>query len=183
MTQINFNVQRVSPRIWTWLLLLCGFVFLVTCIGHPIGVGQVGALMSSTLISEDLTCIAAGQLIGWGNLNAAIGISGCFAGIYLGDLGLWLLGRLVVRRIIAWPWALRLVKRGAAERRRRTAERQGWGGRVCGEVYPGIAATDLRRHGRGRCWDRGVQLLDLHRGRDLDAADCAARGACWRSYR
>lgn len=111
MTQINFNVQRVSPRIWTWLSLFCGFVILVTCVGHPIEVGQVGALMSSTLISEDLTCIAAGQLIGRGNLNAAIGISGCFAGIYLGDLGLWLLGRLVVRRIIAWPWALRLVNR------------------------------------------------------------------------
>jgi membrane protein DedA with SNARE-associated domain len=65
--------------------------------------------MASTLISEDLTCVAAGQFIGRGDMAWVVGIGECFAGIFLGDLGLWLIGRLVVRRVISWPWAARMV--------------------------------------------------------------------------
>lgn len=51
------------------------------------------SLMAGTFISEDAACIAAGLLIGQMSLDPALGILACFAGIYLGDLGLWSLGR------------------------------------------------------------------------------------------
>lgn len=77
-------------------------------------VGQIAVLAISTFISEDLTCIAAGQLIRNGNMNAFVGVVGCFLGIFVGDFGLWLVGRLVVRRIITWPQLVRLVNSAAA---------------------------------------------------------------------
>ena len=72
----------------------------------------IGAIMVPTLVSEDLTYVATGQFIARGDISAVTGVGGCIAGIFLGDLGLWLVGRLVVRRIIQWKWATRCVERG-----------------------------------------------------------------------
>jgi membrane protein DedA with SNARE-associated domain len=57
-------------------------------------------LALATLASEDLTCISAGLLVRRGELHWLPAILGCFIGIYVGDLGLWLLGRLLARRMI-----------------------------------------------------------------------------------
>ncbi len=75
---------------------------------------EIGLLMLSTLLSEDLTCVAAGQLIHRGAMSPAAGITGCLLGIFLGDVGLWLIGRLVVRKIITWPRLVRMVDSAVA---------------------------------------------------------------------
>src|SRR5437868_12063632 len=47
----------------------------------------------ATFVSEDLTCIAAGALVGQGRLAFVPAMSACLLGIYAGDLLLFLTGR------------------------------------------------------------------------------------------
>lgn len=54
-------------------------------------------LAAATLASEDLTCIAAGLLIAQGRISFLGGTFGCFAGIFLGDVWLFLMGRMLGR--------------------------------------------------------------------------------------
>ena len=53
------------------------------------------ALALGTFASEDLTCITAGLLISQGRFAALPAILACAAGIYAGDLGLWVIGRVL----------------------------------------------------------------------------------------
>src|SRR5262245_1392834 len=54
-------------------------------------------LAGSTLVSEDLTCIAAGVMVAQGRVGFLLATSACLAGIYGGDLLLFLLGRVLGR--------------------------------------------------------------------------------------
>lgn len=65
---------------------------------------QLLAIAAGTLASEDLTCLATGALIGAGHVSPFAGVFTCFIGIYLGDVALWLLGRVGGRRILSVPW-------------------------------------------------------------------------------
>src|SRR6266545_3163631 len=78
----------------------------------------VVVLVLGTLVSEDLTCITAGLLIQRGELGLTAGMVACTAGIFAGDMGLWLLRRLFGVAALAWPWAVRALKRGRAEETR-----------------------------------------------------------------
>jgi membrane protein DedA with SNARE-associated domain len=60
---------------------------------------QAAALFAGTFASEDLTSISAGFLIRAGRLNGFVAVFGCFLGIWVSDLGLWLTGRLLGRRL------------------------------------------------------------------------------------
>jgi membrane protein DedA with SNARE-associated domain len=62
------------------------------------------ALAGGTLVSEDLTCIAAGHLVRLEQVESFVAIAGCAIGIFVGDLGLWLIGRLLGRRVIRAKW-------------------------------------------------------------------------------
>jgi len=64
-------------------------------------------LAAGTFASEDLTCITAGQLIRQGQVNWLVALVGCFAGIFLGDLGLFLVGRVSGRAVVRVPWVAR----------------------------------------------------------------------------
>jgi len=57
-------------------------------------------LALATFLSEDLTCVAAGILVADGRLGFAAATSGCLIGIFVGDVGLYLIGRLVGVRIV-----------------------------------------------------------------------------------
>jgi membrane protein DedA with SNARE-associated domain len=59
-------------------------------------------LAASTLVSEDLACIAAGLLIQQGSISAVGGVSSCAVGIFVGDLGLWALGRASGTALSRW---------------------------------------------------------------------------------
>lgn len=53
------------------------------------------ALFFATFVSEDAACIAAGSLAATGEISLALAITSCFAGIVVGDLGLYGIGRLM----------------------------------------------------------------------------------------
>jgi membrane protein DedA with SNARE-associated domain len=59
-------------------------------------------IAGATLISEDLTIVAAGLAVGEGRLGMAAALTSCFVGIFVGDVGLWALGRYGGRRVLAW---------------------------------------------------------------------------------
>jgi membrane protein DedA with SNARE-associated domain len=95
------------------------------------------ALALATLVSEDLTTIGAAGLAQQGYLPVVPAIAACGAGVYLGDLGLWLLGRLLGRRALRLPWIgrrvdERLVARAAVEIDRRLATTV-----LCSRFLPG----------------------------------------------
>ena len=69
---------------------------------------QVAVIILATFASEDLTCITVGLLIGSNRLDAVIGLSGCFLGIFVGDVGLWLIGYLVGLGLLRLPLVGRL---------------------------------------------------------------------------
>jgi membrane protein DedA with SNARE-associated domain len=67
----------------------------------------------STLASEDLACIATGVLIAQGRLTAPLGIAGCAAGIFAGDLLLVVAGRYLRPSGRRFRWMRRLEGREA----------------------------------------------------------------------
>jgi membrane protein DedA with SNARE-associated domain/pimeloyl-ACP methyl ester carboxylesterase len=73
-------------------------------------------LATATLVSEDLTCIAAGLMAGQGRIGLTLAIVSCLFGIFVGDLMLFLAGRFLGRpaiRAIPLKW---FIKPEAVER-------------------------------------------------------------------
>jgi len=66
-------------------------------------------LALGTLVSEDLASISAGLLARDGVIGLTPAIAACAAGVYLGDLGLWALGRVFGRRLLRLGWVSRRV--------------------------------------------------------------------------
>ena len=60
-------------------------------------------LAASTFVSEDLACVAAGALIASGTLPPLVGVGACALGIFLGDCGLFAIGRLAGHATSIWP--------------------------------------------------------------------------------
>lgn len=111
------------------------------------------ALMLGTFVSEDLTCISAGLLIQDGRLDWFTGVTGCLLGIYFGDLGLWLLGRVVGRRVLRWSWMKGRISPGRLERMGCWLDEKGWIAIFAARLLPGtrlpfyLAAGMLGRQG------------------------------------
>lgn len=59
------------------------------------GWAKLLSIILGTLVSEDLTCISTGLLVRRGLLDLFTGLLGCYIGIFLGDIGLFLTGRLL----------------------------------------------------------------------------------------
>tara|TARA_R110000850_G_scaffold141460_3_gene263314 strand:- start:5241 stop:5981 length:741 start_codon:yes stop_codon:yes gene_type:complete len=71
---------------------------------------KVTAIAVSTLISEDLACIAAGMLTSRGAISLGWAIGASFLGIFLGDVLLFVMGRLgglALLRRIPFRWFLK----------------------------------------------------------------------------
>src|SRR6185369_9271589 len=73
-------------------------------------------LAAATLVSEDLTCIAAGALIAAGKLNAASGTLACALGIFFGDLLLYFAGRMLGRPALRWGPLRRMLTTESVDR-------------------------------------------------------------------
>jgi len=70
-------------------------------------------LALGTLISEDVTSISAGLLARNGNVTLGAAVAACVLGVYIGDLALWVAGRIVGARLLDAPWISRRVNASA----------------------------------------------------------------------
>jgi len=98
---------------------------------------QFAWIVLGTFALEDPTTVATGLLVAEGHVSAAVGVSALFTGIFLGDLGLYLIGRLLGARLVNWGW---LGAHGSAPRRARLRawiERRGWVAIVASRFVPG----------------------------------------------
>jgi membrane protein DedA with SNARE-associated domain len=116
-------------------------------------------LAVGTLVSEDLTCVAAGISVRAGHLHWSAAIAGCFVGIYLGDLGLWAVGRLGGRPALEWRWIGRRLPRERLARYGEWFDRHAAGAILAARLVPGtrlpvyVAAGALgRKGGRFALW-------------------------------
>jgi membrane protein DedA with SNARE-associated domain len=98
---------------------------------------QVAVIILATFASEDLTCIAVGLLIGSNQLDAVIGLSGCFLGIFVGDLGLWLTGYLAGLGLLRLSLVGRLLPSGRRQELRRWLDERGATALVAARFLPG----------------------------------------------
>lgn len=73
-------------------------------------------LAVGTLASEDLTSIGAGLLARDGVIELLPAIAACTAGVYVGDLCLWALGRIAGRRALRWTWVARRIDAATVDR-------------------------------------------------------------------
>lgn len=83
------------------------------------------ALGLGTLASEDLTCIAGGILSADGRIAFPLAVGACAAGIWLGDCGLYALGRASAAGLVRWRFAHRLVSPARLEAAREAFARRG----------------------------------------------------------
>jgi membrane protein DedA with SNARE-associated domain len=70
----------------------------------------------ATLVSEDLTCIAAGVLVAQGKLDFWTATLAGLLGIFAGDLALFAVGRLAGRAALAWTPLRRIVSPAQVDR-------------------------------------------------------------------
>jgi membrane protein DedA with SNARE-associated domain len=98
---------------------------------------EAALVAAATLISEDLSCIGAGLLVGAGRLDPVAGVLGCLAGIYLGDLGLWLTGRVAGARLAGLPWLSHRLDPARLAKARAWLERYGAAAIVASRFLPG----------------------------------------------
>jgi membrane protein DedA with SNARE-associated domain len=98
---------------------------------------QLAVIILATFASEDLTCIAVGVLIGSNQLDAVIGLSGCFLGIFVGDLGLWLIGYLAGLGLLRLSLVGRLFQPERRKELRRWLDERGVTALVAARFLPG----------------------------------------------
>lgn len=98
---------------------------------------QAAALIAGTFASEDATCIAAGLLIRAKALAGPLGVAACTLGIFLGDLGLWLVGRLLGRRALKWSWVQRRLPANRVAQLVGWLDRRGWTAVLAARFLPG----------------------------------------------
>jgi membrane protein DedA with SNARE-associated domain len=122
--------------------------FIATLSASGLGLGA--ALALSTLVSEDLACIAAGVLAARGAIGLPAAILACLLGIFVGDLLLYLAGRTLGRAAVARRPLRWLVTPAALERGAAWFERRGSATLVAARFLPGsrlatyVAAGVLR---------------------------------------
>ncbi len=70
----------------------------------------------ATLVSEDLTVIAAGLLVSTQRVDIAVALLGCYIGILGGDWGLVLLGRFAGRRVLRFRFFRKAIPERSLKR-------------------------------------------------------------------
>ena len=95
------------------------------------------SIVFGTFVSEDLACITAGLLIQRGELEVSTGILACTVGIFVGDVGLWAVGRVFGRAALGWPWIARQLQGGRFEDMQLWLTRHAAGAIVGSRFLPG----------------------------------------------
>lgn len=94
-------------------------------------------IITATFVSEDLACIGAGMKIHAGTISATLGVVACVIGIFLGDLGLWLLGRLSGAHLLNLGWVKKRVTEKRLARLSEAFDRRGWQMVIAARFFPG----------------------------------------------
>ena len=89
------------------------------------GVWLPGSLFFGTFITEDLSCVAAGIFAADGHIDYLTATIACTLGIWLGDIGLYLIGWLMARGLLRWGWAKRKMERMSKSSWRRAFDQHG----------------------------------------------------------
>ena len=95
------------------------------------------AVALSTFVSEDLTCVGTGLLIQRGQIGVTTGILACTLGIFVGDVGLWAIGRLFGTAALSWPWTARRLQNHTLREMRAWLDRHAAGAIVGSRFLPG----------------------------------------------
>ncbi len=95
-------------------------------------------LAASTLVSEDLTCLAAGLMVARGRLPFLEATLACFAGIVIGDMLLYLAGRWIGRPAVARAPLRWMLRPAAVERCAQWFARRGLGVVFISRFLPGL---------------------------------------------
>ena len=133
----------------------------------------------ATLISEDLTAIYAGVLISQGDISMAVGLGGTFTGIWLGDIGLWLVGRGIERGALSWGWAQKRIEGQRLQKLSEWYRDQGWRVILVSRMVP---ATRLPLYlGRRLPWVVVAQVcaVDRNRGGPVDTDHRVSGHVAW----
>lgn len=115
---------------------------------------------AATLVSEDLTCIASGLLVARGRVGFAPAVVGCGLGIFVGDLMLYLAGRLgrpwLGRAPLSW-----FVDAAGVERAERWFDRRGGWAILASRFLPGTRIATYVTAGllRMKALSFAIQLL------------------------
>ncbi len=94
-------------------------------------------IISATFVSEDLTCLSTGLLIQSGQVHWLFGVGACVVGIFIGDLGLFYLGKALRYGVFSLPSLSKRIP-GGFERMGKRFDREGWKLVVLARFVPGL---------------------------------------------
>ncbi len=97
----------------------------------------LGLIIVGTFISEDLTCLTVSLLVTKGQLNPYLGVLGCLVGIFIGDIGLYLLGRFLKWRVLNLGWVRAKLGTDKLMRLGDKFDRFGWTAVLASRFLPG----------------------------------------------
>ena len=96
-----------------------------------------GLIIVGTFISEDLTCLTVSLLVTKDQLNPFLGVLGCLVGIFIGDIGLYLLGRFLKWRVLNLGWVRAKLGADKLMRLGDKFDRFGWTAVLASRFLPG----------------------------------------------
>lgn len=94
-------------------------------------------LAFSTLVSEDLACVGAGALAANGTTSYALAAAACLVGIFVGDLALFLAGRVFGRKLLGFRLVRRFVTESDVTRSAEWLDRRGERAILASRFLPG----------------------------------------------
>lgn len=96
---------------------------------------KAAAIFVSTFVLEDVAAIGAGVLLATGVLAWPLAFGACFSGIWIGDVGLYVIARVIGRNLLARAWFAR--SSGRIERSEQWFARSGDSILVFSRMLPG----------------------------------------------
>ena len=97
----------------------------------------LGLIILGTFISEDLTCLTVSLLVTKDQINPFLGVFGCLVGIFIGDIGLYLLGRFLKWRVLNLGWVRAKLGTDKLLRLTDKFDRFGWSAILASRFLPG----------------------------------------------
>lgn len=98
---------------------------------------KIGIIILGTFILEDPTSIAVGLFIKAGQIDLFLGVFAVLIGIFLGDLGLYMIGFVVGRRALRWKPVARFVPTRQVDALGDWFDKKGWKAVLASRFIPG----------------------------------------------